>query len=386
MRDAAVLGRGDDRQRARPGHGMQRVLDDVGERARDERAIDEHRRQRRWDVDVEPDAVAAGRRGTARRSRAAAPARATTAGRAVGDEAKLENSDAICRSSLTCVRIVLDALLEHRTSGSPRSACTRRRCSALSWIGVSGFLISCATCRAISAHASSRLRALELGALPLQLARHAVEVLDQPAQLVGRRRGDAGVEIAARDAPRGARQPVHRVGDALGHRVAEPGAAEDEEQRAEEHAAVERVDLRLDLALPRRQRHGEDAPRSCGRSAAWPRRGTRSRRSARARPWPPRSAARAHGRRRRGVRVGSRPDANRLRSLVASSRGAGEDVDVLVDQARLTHTIRLSSTPEPCCAARCARPDPRRPARGRRGAHRLLLDVRPHLVGDVSCA
>ena len=49
-----------------------------------------------------------------------------------------------------------DALLETGPSGSPRSACTRRRCSALSWIGVSGFLMSCATWRAISAHASSR--------------------------------------------------------------------------------------------------------------------------------------------------------------------------------------------------------------------------------------
>ena len=41
-------------------------------------------------------------------------------------------------------------------SASGRSRCTRRRCWMPSRIGVSGFLISCATCRAISPHASTR--------------------------------------------------------------------------------------------------------------------------------------------------------------------------------------------------------------------------------------
>ena len=58
-------------------------------------------------------------------------------------------------------------------------------------------------------------------ALALEVGRHPVEVLDQPPQLVGRRGGDARVEVAAGDAPRGAREAVHRVGDALGHPVAE---------------------------------------------------------------------------------------------------------------------------------------------------------------------
>ena len=73
---------------------------------------------------------------------------------AVGDDAKLENSAEIWRSS-HCPRIA------RRSSRAPAPAaaafaCTRSRCSADNWIGVNGFLISCATCRAISAQASSR--------------------------------------------------------------------------------------------------------------------------------------------------------------------------------------------------------------------------------------
>ena len=103
------------------------------------------------------------------------------------------------------------------------------------------------------------VRAFELRPLPLEIARHRVEVLHQPAQLVGRRGSDAGVEIAARDPSRGARQAIHRIGDALGHRISDAGAAKNEQQRCQEHAAIQRLDLLLDLLLPRRQRHREDA-------------------------------------------------------------------------------------------------------------------------------
>ena len=34
--------------------------------------------------------------------------------------------------------------------------------------------------------------------------------------------------------------------------------SDDEEHRREQHAAIELVDLRFDLLLPQRQRHGED--------------------------------------------------------------------------------------------------------------------------------
>ena len=78
------------------------------------------------------------------------------AGWGVGDEAKLENSAEICRSSVTCDMMAVTHSSSTGVSGSPRSLFTRMRCSEESWIGVSGFLISWATCRAISAHASSR--------------------------------------------------------------------------------------------------------------------------------------------------------------------------------------------------------------------------------------
>ena len=66
------------------------------------------------------------------------------------------------------------------------------------------------------------------------------------------------------------------------------------------------------------------------------------------------AAARARDRRRRGVRVGSRPDANRLRSLVASSRGAGEDVHVLIDQAADPHHQVVVDRRRPAARARGA--------------------------------
>ena len=85
-------------------------------------------------------------------------------------------------------------------------------------------------------------------ALALQVGGHLVEVLDQPPQFVRRGGGDARVEVAARDAPRRARQAIHRIGDPLGHPVAERRAEQAEEHDAGEHAAIELVDLLLDLA------------------------------------------------------------------------------------------------------------------------------------------
>ncbi len=94
------------------------------------------------------------------------------------------------------------------------------------------------------------MRPFELGPLPLQVRGHAVERLDQTPQLVGRGRGDSGIEVSARDAPRRPRQTIHGIGDALGHRVAEAGATEDEQQSGEQRASIQCVDLLIDLALP----------------------------------------------------------------------------------------------------------------------------------------
>ncbi len=137
------------------------------------------------------------------------------------------------------------ALVEHRRRAArPRSTCTRRRCSAFSWIGVSGFLMSCATWRAMSAQASRRL---VRSSSPRWRCRSSAMLLNaSTSRRSSSRRGrqHARVEVAARDPPRRAREAVHRVGDALGHLVADAGAEQDEEQRREQHAAIELVDLR----------------------------------------------------------------------------------------------------------------------------------------------
>ena len=43
--------------------------------------------------------------------------------------------------------------------------------------------------------------------------------------------------------------------------VAEAGAGQDEEQRRQQHAAIERVDLRVDVRWRERERHGQDRRR-----------------------------------------------------------------------------------------------------------------------------
>ena len=128
--------------------------------------------------------------------------------------------------------------------------------------------------RDLPRHLGPRLepvRAFELIALRLQLRRHAVERVDEPAQLVGRSHGDPRVEVAARDAPGGARQLPDRIGDALGHRQPDAGAEQDEEQRREVDAAIELVDLALDFVLAERERHGQHAVAPAARGPARPR-------------------------------------------------------------------------------------------------------------------
>ena len=206
-----------------------------------------------------------GPRGTDRRRRARAARDRPARSRAVGDEAKLENSDAICRSSRTWPRIDVDASFEHRAQ-------------RLAAIGVHAAQVLgrqldrrqriLDLVRDLPRHLGPGLepvRAFELLALRLELGGHAVERVDQPAQLVGRSHGDPRVEVAARDPPGRARQPAHRIGDALGHRQPDAGAEQDEEQRREVHAAIELVDLALDFVLPERERHGQDRVAPAGR-------------------------------------------------------------------------------------------------------------------------
>ena len=103
------------------------------------------------------------------------------------------------------------------------------------------------------------VRAFELRALRLQLRRHAVECVDEAAELVGGAHRDPRVEIARCNAARGAGQPAHRIGDALGQRQPDRGAKQHEAQDGEMNAAIEVVDLALDLPLARGQWDRQDA-------------------------------------------------------------------------------------------------------------------------------
>ena len=102
------------------------------------------------------------------------------------------------------------------------------------------------------------LRALELASLALEVRGHLVEVLDQPPQFVRGGRRHARVEIAARNPTRRPRQAVHRIGDSFGHPVAERGAEQAEQHEPGQHAPIELVDLLLDLLPPVGHRHGDD--------------------------------------------------------------------------------------------------------------------------------
>ena len=94
--------------------------------------------------------------------------------------------------------------------------------------------------------------ALELAALPLQVVGHLVEGVDQPPQFVGGGRRAMRASRSPRAMRRVARiSRFTGIGDALGHRVADAGAEHDESTRRQQHAAIELVDLALDLLLPR---------------------------------------------------------------------------------------------------------------------------------------
>ena len=105
---------------------------------------------------------------------------------------------------------------------------------------------------------------LEAIALRLQLRRHAVERVDEPAELVRRTHRNAGVEVAARDAAGSASQPLDRIADALRHRQPDGGAEQDEGQSCQLNAAIELEDLTFDLLLARRDRHRQDGVRHAG--------------------------------------------------------------------------------------------------------------------------
>ena len=164
-------------------HREQRVLDDVGEGPRDQRAVDECARQRRY-VGSQIDAI--DQSGLVGSDDFRNQLRMSTAARlAVGDDAKFENSAEICRSRWTWVRMDADAVLEDGTQGFAAIGVhalevfggqLNRRQRILDFV------------RDLPRHFRPRFQPmgpLELSALRLELAGHAVERIHQPLHLVG---------------------------------------------------------------------------------------------------------------------------------------------------------------------------------------------------------
>ena len=151
-------------------------------------------------------------------------------------------------------------------------------------------------------------------------------------QLVGRVGDDAHVELAGRDLPRRAREPRDRIGDAAGDRRAESRREQHDEHRADEHAAVELVDLALDLALARARAARSARRRGRAPAPAPPRRdtGTSPSRSSRDERRQPIERDRAVHRGRRARRAADPSRTGRAGSSRRSSRSL-EQVHVLID-------------------------------------------------------
>ena len=141
----------------------------------------------------------------------------TGAGFAVGEDAKLENSAEIRRSSRTCPRIERDAALDHVPQ---RLAAVGVHAAEVLGRQLDRRQRVLDLVRDLARHLGPRLEAmgaLELRALRLELRGHAVERVDEAPQLVGGLDRDLRVEVAARDPPRRARQAPDGIRDALGH-------------------------------------------------------------------------------------------------------------------------------------------------------------------------
>ena len=242
------------------------------ERARDQRAVDQHRRQSAPRRGCRSRSGRPGRCGTARRPRRRAPAASTGAqarGRRRGEARELGR----------------DLPQQPHLREDRRHAAVEHRRQRLAAIGVHAAQVLgrqldrrqrvLDLVRDLPRHLGPRLepvRAFELAALRLQLGGHAVEGVDQPPQLVGRLARRSRASKSPRAIRRVAR--VSRLtGSAMRSAIESPiaGAEQDEEQRAEVHAAIELVDLALDLALPVGERHRQDRRRGRRRAPAPPR-------------------------------------------------------------------------------------------------------------------
>ena len=225
------------------------------------------------------------------------------------------------------------------------------------------------------------MRLLQLVPLRLELGGHAVERVDQAAQLVGRAHRDPRVEVAAGDVARRARQLADRIGNALGHRQADAGAEQDEHQRGELQAAIEIVDLALHFVLAERQRHRQYR---VARSGPDRRRGEHVGHVADAVLGDDAGQALQHDGAVDRLRRARRQQTRREEVAFAGRRQhrAVEDVDVLVDQLADPHH-QIVAEGDHAFGARELLGVLDDALRHRRGPRRLALDVGQQQPGEV---
>ena len=199
---------------------------------RDQRAVDEHRRQGSGDPvdDLDP----AGEAGPVRiddvgdELRAHRPARGARSATTRSSRTPRRSAAAAAPARGSCVT----QLFEHGAQRLAAVGVHAAQCSADSWIGVSGFLISCATCRAISAQASSRCVRSSCVRCALSSAAMLLK-----ASTSRRSSSDDLTAIRASKSPRAMRRVARvsrRTGSAMRSAIDSPiaGAEQDEEQRA----------------------------------------------------------------------------------------------------------------------------------------------------------
>ena len=136
-------------------NGFDAVLDDICKRLSQLATVAHHAEIALRRVEDEAESRGAPpRAGTGPGARSRGRSRRGTAG--LGMRAKFENSSTMRRRSPTCRTIV--PVSRSNVSLSELISSLNRRCSrsAASWMGVSGFLISCAIRRAMSDHAARR--------------------------------------------------------------------------------------------------------------------------------------------------------------------------------------------------------------------------------------
>ena len=205
---------------------MQRILDDVGEGACDERAVDKQLREIVRHVDVKVDAIF--------------QARAIRIDRRVNQLSHADGGRASRRGGREARKLRGDLPQEphlHEDRGDTFLYNSAKRPAAIAvdpaeMLGVQ--LDGCQRVLDLVCHLPRHFRpcfqsvgAFELFLLPLQLTGHAIEILYKAPELVRRPRDDPGIQVAACDSSGRAAQAVHRVSNSLRQPIPDGGTRED---------------------------------------------------------------------------------------------------------------------------------------------------------------